>query len=411
MANNIVYKIFVEKVGGRDVVDYVGLPGELFYDPGRGQLRLSDGSNPGGTNTSSSAEATDNVARAAANSAFDKANIVVQTAFTTINVAGQPNIVAESNVDFITFVAGSGIDITTDPSNNEITISSIAPDMYARAHAEASFDLANSRAQNVYTTVTVQDKGTVTATTNASGFILSPGAGISMSGSDNTITIRSTTNTFSTIAVASQNNVVADSNVDTLTLVAGNGITITTNSTTDSITIEASNTVDQVSRDAANGAFVALNVQSVIVDHKATGIPAADVGGSQIVQTVTVPGGIVGANGWVEVRSIWTMGGTANAKGLNIRTGGASGTRITSYSATNHIVLYLVGTIHNRGNVQSQISTSPQQFYYGAVTSDGPQVHTVNTNSDWDIYFTVTKTTTTDPVTLESYTVIANYRE
>jgi hypothetical protein len=42
---------------------------------------------------------------------------------------------------------------------------------------------------------------------------------------------------FNTIAVAGQNNVVADSNTDTLTFAASTGITITTNDGTDTITI------------------------------------------------------------------------------------------------------------------------------------------------------------------------------
>ena len=44
---------------------------------------------------------------------------------------------------------------------------------------------------------------------------------------------------FTTIAVAGQGNVVADSATDTLTLVAGAGVTLTTNASTDSITIAA----------------------------------------------------------------------------------------------------------------------------------------------------------------------------
>ena len=65
------------------------------------------------------------------------------------------------------------------------------------------------------------------------------GTGISLSGDNTakTLTINSTSaqNLFSTIAVAGQSNVVADSISDTLTLV-GSGITITTNATTDTIT-------------------------------------------------------------------------------------------------------------------------------------------------------------------------------
>ena len=49
----------------------------------------------------------------------------------------------------------------------------------------------------------------------------------------------SSQNLFSTIAVSGQNNVVADSTTDTLTLVAGSNMTITTNASGDSITFEA----------------------------------------------------------------------------------------------------------------------------------------------------------------------------
>ena len=47
-------------------------------------------------------------------------------------------------------------------------------------------------------------------------------------------------NIFSTITVSGQSNVVADSTSDTLTLVAGTGVSITTNATTDAITINSS---------------------------------------------------------------------------------------------------------------------------------------------------------------------------
>lgn len=57
-----------------------------------------------------------------------------------------------------------------------------------------------------------------------------------------TVSGGSSGNSFETIAVAGQSNVVADSSTDTLTLVAGTGITITTNATTDTITITNSST-------------------------------------------------------------------------------------------------------------------------------------------------------------------------
>ena len=101
------------------------------------------------------------------------------SSFTTIAVSGQSNIVADQINDTLTFVAGSNVTITTDAGTDTITISAA-------------------------------------------------GGGVSASDS------------FSTIAVAGQSNVLADSATDTLTLVAGSGISITTNADTDTITITAS---------------------------------------------------------------------------------------------------------------------------------------------------------------------------
>jgi plastocyanin len=97
--------------------------------------------------------------------------------FTTITVAGQSNIVADSSSDTLTFIAGSNVTLTTNDSNDSITINSTA-------------------------------SGGGTAS-----------------------------DSFATIAVAGQSSVVADSATDTLTLAAGTGISITTNAGTDTVTI------------------------------------------------------------------------------------------------------------------------------------------------------------------------------
>ena len=114
--------------------------------------------------------------------------------FATIAVAGQSNVVADSATDTLTLIAGSNITITTDASTDSITINSTA----------------------------------------------SGGA---------------TSNSFATIAVAGQSNVVADSGTDTLTLVAGTGMSITTDATTDTVTI--TNTVS-----AGATAFTGLSDRS-----------------------------------------------------------------------------------------------------------------------------------------------------
>jgi hypothetical protein len=95
--------------------------------------------------------------------------------FATIAVAGQSNVVADSATDTLTLVAGSNITITTDASTDTITI--------AAAGGGTASD------------------------------------------------------SFATIAVEGQSSVVAESATDTLTMVAGSGISITTNATTDTVTI------------------------------------------------------------------------------------------------------------------------------------------------------------------------------
>ncbi len=97
--------------------------------------------------------------------------------FATISIAGQSNIVADSSSDTLTFIAGSNVTLTTNASNDSITINSTAS-----------------------------------------------GGGAA-------------SDSFSTIAVAGQSSLVADSATDTLTLAAGTGISITTNAGTDTITI------------------------------------------------------------------------------------------------------------------------------------------------------------------------------
>ena len=73
---------------------------------------------------------------------------------------------------------------------------------------------------------------------------IKPGTNISIArATDNEITINNTQtlpNVFGTIAVAGQSSINADTTTDTLTVAGGNGITVTTNATSDTLTISTS---------------------------------------------------------------------------------------------------------------------------------------------------------------------------
>ena len=96
---------------------------------------------------------------------------------------------------------------------------------------------------------TFNNKTSNTGTVTSVG--ISSGGGLSVSGSPITtsgsITLTNTDtgssqDIFKNIAVSGQNTIVADSNDDTLTVVAGTGISVTTNDTTDTLTITNTNT-------------------------------------------------------------------------------------------------------------------------------------------------------------------------
>lgn len=166
--------------------------------------------------------------------------------FTTLTVAGQSDVVADSATDTLTLVAGTGITITTTP-------------------------------------------GTDTVTFTNSGI----------------------PNSFATIAVSGQSSVVADTSTDTLTLVAGTGITLTTNATTDTITV-------------ASGFNQTLNTTSSVVFNSVTattltsngvGTPTYTSAGDFIFNTGNSIGALV-LNGDLEVTGAATLGNVGIANGI-----------------------------------------------------------------------------------------------
>ena len=80
----------------------------------------------------------------------------------------------------------------------------------------------------------VRFNGTGGKLVQTSGITIADGASGTLSGTNT-----GDQNTFSTVAVAGQSNVVADSATDTITLIAGSNITITTDAGNDSITINS----------------------------------------------------------------------------------------------------------------------------------------------------------------------------
>jgi hypothetical protein len=239
--------------------------------------------------------------------------------FNTIAVSGQSDVVADSTSDTLTLVAGANITITTNASTDTITISSsggggggggslgdgdygditvsgsatvftIDPGVVTLAKmadmATDSFlgrDTAGTGSPEVLSVSTAKTLLGLTGTnsgdqTSIVGITGTKAEFDSACTDGNFLYVGdvSTPNTFSTIAVSGQSDVVADSSTDTLTLVAGSNITLTTNAGTDTITIAASGTTLS---------SLGINVYTSSGDITATGTAMNDVTGCSFTAT------------------------------------------------------------------------------------------------------------------------------
>ena len=150
-------------------------------------------------------------------------------------------------------------------------------------------------------------------------------------------------NSFSTVVVAGQSSVIADSTADTLTLVAGSNITITTNAGTDTITINSTTSTGSITFvgttiDSADSSTITFTPtvafdSDVVVGNE---IVFAD-GSRQATSAVGVPGpqgpqGPQGASG-AGTGDVLSSGGGYVDNAI-IRYDGATGTIIQNSSAT-----------------------------------------------------------------------------
>ena len=190
-----------------------------------------------------------------------------QNVFQNIEIAGQTTVTADTPTDTVTFAEGSGISLTTNALADTITFAVNNANKYVTVVSDSgtatpsATDSALTIAGGtgigtavVGDTLTVTndapkwatftaDTGSSTANVVNDNLTVAGGTGITTAIVGDTLTINAagaSNNIFNTIAVAGQGDVVADSSTDTLNIVAGSNITLTTDPSTDSITINAS---------------------------------------------------------------------------------------------------------------------------------------------------------------------------
>lgn len=204
---------------------------------------------------------------------------VNQNAFSNVAVNGQTTVAADGKTDTLNLAAGTGITITTNATTDTVTITNSATGANAFGNVAVS-------GQNTVAADSTNDTLTLVAGTGISITTDDVNDNITIT---NSVTAP---NTFGTIEVSGQSSVVADSTTDTLTLAAANtNVVITTNATTDTITFGLGADLVVGSVTTTGNLFAVGNITGAnlnISDITATGDISADI---VTLQTLNFVGG------------------------------------------------------------------------------------------------------------------------
>lgn len=157
--------------------------------------------------------------------------------------------------------------------------------------------------------------------------------------------------------------------------------------------------------------------------HVITGVPdifaqsavAATVGAvttEAVLATITIPGGALGANGFLELWTWTTVTNGANNKSQIIRLGGVAGTQVVNASVTTNNAVARLTLVANRNSQSSQIAFAPTGNNTGGPGQFGSAYPTaaIDTSASWDLVIAGQKASAGDTYTLEAYKLLIHYK-
>ena len=288
-----------------------------------------------------------------AGSAGGEANQNAVGTFAITGTSSQANVVSDSEADTVTLHAGTNMTITSNASSDTIT--------FAASGGEVTVQDEGSSLSTAATTLNFVGSGVTAAGTGATKTITIPGGGGSQ-------------NLFQTIAVSGQDNVVADSTTDTLTLVASGGMTITTNASNDTVTFSASggSTITVTDNEAVNE----NNLITFVADAgTATGAHGLEMDGdfhynpSTGRLTATQLAGTLQTAAQTNITSVGALNGGSITSGFgSIDVGSSAITTTGTITAGN---LNVTGTTTTINSTNTTISDRRIELQSGAGSSSG----------------------------------------
>lgn len=122
---------------------------------------------------------------------------------------------------------------------------------------------------------------------------------------------------------------------------------------------------------------------------------------------VSVPAGMLGANGVVEIETLWTYTNNANVKNLRVRFGGTGGVLFLNTAPTTSYGVQNTCYIRNNSATNAQKGyTAAAGSHFGSTTAaPWPTTGAIDTSVAQDVVIAGQLANTADSITLESYAV------
>lgn len=143
-----------------------------------------------------------------------------------------------------------------------------------------------------------------------------------------------------------------------------------------------------------------VNVPSIVAQ---SAVPISLTG--TLVETtlasITIPGGMIGANGSLRITALWSCTNNANAKDMKTK---FSGNNLLWLGVTATASAHEMVIMRNRGAANSQVAYTGTQVPFG-VNTGANQTYSVNTAVDQTLSFVGQLANAADTITLEGYTI------